>query len=153
MGTTTPWSIPSNQAIAYNKDEEYIIAKINSIESHQFLKNNEYILIAKKLLKNIEKEIKIELIEISKIKGHMLKNTLAVHPLHEMGYILKIPFLNSEHVNLESGSGLVHIAPDHGPDDFKLIEKNKLKILNLIKENGVFSDKTPIFKNKSLLKI
>ena len=146
--TTTPWTIPSNQAIAFNKNYIYIIAKIT--KSTKDFNKEDKILIAKNLLSLFKKNTNITINTIQEINGETLNGTIGIHPLYNQGYNKISQFLHSDHVNLSNGTGLVHIAPDHGPEDFDIGKINGLKILELVKTNGIFSSKTPIFTSMNI---
>lgn len=126
--TTMPWTIPANRAIALNPNLYYqlIFAK------------NKYFIIAEKLVKKVMHRINIiDWKEISIVKGEKLEKIYFNHPILEK----QVPVIMSEHVNIESGTGAVHIAPGHGPDDYILAKKFNLEIHNLINSYGLFENK------------
>lgn len=141
--TTTPWTIPGNCAIAVNKKYDYQIIKI---------KKNKYIIIAKKLVNKVMKETGIDCWEkLNIFSGKLLKQIKCQHPFLEKE---NVPVIMSNHVNYESGTGIVHIAPAHGPDDYLLSQKYKLKIINLINSQGIFENiKFPQFNGIHILKL
>lgn len=132
--TTTPWTLPSNEAIALNKNFKYIVFK------H---KKKAYI-VSKLLYKTIKEKLKFKKTKIIKnINPISLKNVKIKHPVYNK--ISKIVFSN--HVKNDTGTGCVHIAPAYGDDDYKLGIKFKLNITNTINENGYFYDNILYFEN------
>ena len=135
--TTTPWTIPANKALAYNENLDYSIVEIDSaLESF----GNKKIVIATQLLDQVFKECGIgnyKLIE--KIKGKDFKETICSHPLESLGFQHDIPMLEGNFVTLEQGTGIVHCAPSHGPDDFNLCLKHGIKSLDTIDDDGRYT--------------
>ncbi|QCI19727.1 MAG: isoleucine--tRNA ligase [Buchnera aphidicola (Brevicoryne brassicae)] len=122
--TTTPWTLPSSKAIAIHPDFAY-----------QLIETEKYnLIIAKKLVKNVLNKLKIKKwIVIDSIKGKYLENVIFLHPFLKNIYL---PLILGKHVTLESGTGCVHTAPDHGPDDYKVSQKYNIKISNLVDFKG-----------------
>lgn len=116
--TTTPWTMPSNRAIAYGKDIEYGI--------YSYGENK--IVAAKSLIEDVMKNAKIENWSlIDTIKGEDLAGTICKHPLHEKGYdFFEVPLLEGDFVTEDTGTGFVHIAPSHGEDDFRLVKMHNI---------------------------
>ncbi|KAL6259758.1 hypothetical protein P5V15_009672 [Pogonomyrmex californicus] len=123
--TTTPWSLVANQAIAFSNDIGYCIVEDNS--------KNLYIL-AQECLTNIEQKIG-PLKLIMTITGQELNEAKYFHPITKQ----RLPFLPGQHVTTNVGTGLVHTAPAHGPEDFLIAIENNIPVLSLIDENGCFA--------------
>jgi len=135
--TTTPWTIPANKALAYNKNLDYSIVKINSI-SDNF--DNKKIVIATKLLDRVFKECEIGKYKlVEKVKGKDFEGTICSHPFVNLGYEYDVPMLEANFVTLEQGTGIVHCAPSHGPDDFNLCLKHGIKSLDTIDDDGRYT--------------
>ena len=82
---------------------------------------NRRIVIAEALLDSVIKECSInDYKEIKKFKGKDFKDTICNHPFFNLGYEYDIPMLEARFVTTEQGTGIVHCAPSHGPDDFNL---------------------------------
>lgn len=127
--TTTPWSLPSNKAIAYNKDFQYFVIQWN----------DKYMPIAKELLDDFIKKTNIQEYKvIGEITGDQLKNTVYIYPFTPNQNIIYCPMIESSHVMIDQGTGFVHISPDHGIDDDLLGHRYNLGYCNYIKENGCF---------------
>ena len=94
---------------------------------------NKKIVIAEALLGSVTKDCKIESYEIlKKIKGKELKDTVCKHPYFDLGYDYDIPMLEARFVTTEQGTGIVHCAPSHGPDDFNLCLNNGIKAIETV---------------------
>ena len=119
--TTTPWTIPANKALAFNSNIEYSVLEIEGLE---YFKDNK-IVVAKNLIETISKECEIKKYkELKTFKGSEFKGTICSHPLEKIGFDYNVPMLDAKFVNLEQGTGIVHCAPSHGPDDFNLCLRN-----------------------------
>lgn len=134
--TTTPWTLPANEAIAYNSQLIYII----------FKHNGQKYCVAKDLFKNIEEQF-LNAEFIYEVEGAKFKNTLIDHCLEEFSYkhsSKKRKMLDASFVDDQKGSGFVHIAPAHGEDDFNLGRASKLNIEDLLDHNGHFKENIPL---------
>jgi len=147
--TTTPWTIPANKALAYNQNLSYLIILI---EGESEFKNRK-IVIAKDLLESVLNDCKIENYKILKeIKGKDLLGTICKHPFHDIGYKYDIPMLEARFVTTEQGTGFVHCAPSHGPDDFNLCINNGIKALETVDDDGKYTKHIPIFEGTHVFK-
>ena len=118
--TTTPWTIPANKALAFNSNIDYSVLEIESLEHFKDKK----IIVAKNLINSITKECEISNYkELKTFKGSEFKETICSHPLYKLDFNYDVPMLDAQFVNLEQGTGIVHCAPSHGPDDFNLCLK------------------------------
>ena len=142
--TTTPWTIPVNQAIAYNPEVEYLLLDIHSA----LLENPatspsaaKRMLVAEPLLLEVAKRAKWTQPRVIKTyKGSELAGTLARHPLHRLGgfFAKPRPFLPGAFVTTDQGTGLVHMAPDHGEDDFELCRANDIDPVFAVDASGFY---------------
>ena len=134
--TTTPWTIPANKALAYNSNLIYLVVKINDEGDFK----NKKIIVAKDLLESLIKECKIKNFDIEKeFLGKEFKGTICSHPFLDIGYSHDIPMLEARFVTTEQGSGIVHCAPSHGPDDFNLCLNNNIKALETVDDDGRYT--------------
>jgi isoleucyl-tRNA synthetase len=148
--TTTPWTIPVNQALAYGPEVEYVLF---TMERRRYL-------VAKQLLTDFYRRVGFETVdgviqddkpqkawdESGKlIKGADLAGTLARHPMHHLGgfYAAPRPLLPGDFVTTDSGTGLVHMAPDHGEDDFDLCKANGINPVFAVMDDGRYRDDWP----------
>ena len=147
--TTTPWTIPANKALAYNNNIEYSVLEINHLESFKDKK----IVVASNLVETITKVCEIEKFKVLKtFKGSEFFGTICSHPFLKMKFDYDVPMLEAGFVNLEQGTGIVHCAPSHGPDDFNLCLKNKIPSLYTVDNAGLYTDEIPYFTNTHVFK-
>ena len=147
--TTTPWTIPANKALAYNENLDYLLIKI--FDNTDF--KNRKIVVADKLLESVKKDCNIEKYEIlKKIKGRELKDTVCKHPFFDSGYDYDIPLLEARFVTTEQGTGIVHCAPSHGPDDFNLCLNNGIKAIETVDGDGKYTKNVAMFEGIHIFK-
>ncbi len=116
--TTTPWTIPVNQALSYGAEIEYVCV----------LADDRYVVIAEHLLDSVRTRIGFDLWSENikwRGKGSQLEGATARHPMHALGgfFAKPRPFLPGGFVTTDAGTGLVHMSPDHGEDDFELCKQ------------------------------
>ena len=121
--TTTPWTLPANQAIAMNKEEEYVLT------SDKFI-------VAKKLYNSLIEQGVISGNIVETIDVVKLENTKATNPLN--GRDSRVIF--GEHVLMDSGSGAVHTAPGHGEDDYKVSLKYGIEVIMPVDAYGKYDE-------------
>jgi len=147
--TTTPWTIPANKALAYNESLNYSIIQLDDEGDFK----NKKIVIAEALLESVIKECSIKNYkEIKKFKGKEFKDTICSHPFLELGYDYEIPMLEARFVTTEQGTGIVHCAPSHGPDDFNLCLKHGIKAIETVDGDGKYTKNVPLFDGTHIFK-
>ncbi len=147
--TTTPWTIPANKALAYNKSLNYVVIQINDENDFKDRK----IIIAKDLLKSVIDDCEIKDYRIiTEIIGSDFDGTICSHPFKNLGYDYDIPMLEARFVTTEQGSGIVHCAPSHGPDDFNLCLNNNIKALETVDDDGRYTKNIPNFEGIHIFK-
>ena len=147
--TTTPWTIPANKALAYNESLDYLIIQIN--DEGKF--KNKKIIIAEALLESVLKDCQIkEFKNLKKFKGKDLKYTICKHPFFNLGYNYDIPMLEAHFVTTEQGTGIVHCAPSHGPDDFNLCLNNGIKAIETVDDDGKYTKNVSLFEGLHIFK-
>ena len=147
--TTTPWTIPANRALAYNESLNYVIIKIDDDSDFK----ERCIVVAEDLLKSTLESCKIKKYkEIMKFPGKNFKGTICSHPFFDIGYDYEIPMLEAGFVTTEQGSGIVHCAPSHGPDDFNLCLKNNIKAEETVDDDGKYTKHVPLFSGTHIFK-
>jgi len=169
--TTTPWTIPVNQALAYGPEVEYVLVGFGFTEDfkpsmslpepmldHPALRA----LVGKKLViaSSLIPQLRERLTALAKTlfpdrnpsaqintspnlwrgKGSDLTGTIARHPMHHLGgfFAKPRPFLPGDFVTTESGTGLVHMAPDHGEDDFLLCKAHGIDPVFAVEGDGKY---------------
>ncbi len=134
--TTTPWTLPANQAVALNPELEYALVQCEGA------RGQERLLIAEGLLKDVMCRYDIDKYRvIAYCKGEELEGVMLEHPF----YAREVPVILGTHVNLEAGTGAVHTAPGHGQDDYAVGRRYGLPVDNPVGNNGCFLDNTELF--------
>ncbi|KAK9449877.1 tRNA synthetases class I-domain-containing protein [Limtongia smithiae] len=130
--TTTPWTIPSNKAIAVGPTMTYCVVRHDT---------HGYLLVAESRVEDLMKELgKLEVIQ-SEIQGEVLTSCTYTHPLFatkETQPIFSAPF-----VTADSGTGLVHLAPGHGMDDYLVCQTNGIPPYSPVDNYGKYDDNLP----------
>ena len=147
--TTTPWTIPANKALAFNNSIEYSVVEISELDHFKEKK----IIVATNLIEQITKACEIKNYKILKsFKGTELSGTICSHPFIKMNFDYDVPMLDAKFVNLEQGTGIVHCAPSHGPDDFNLCLKNNIPSQYTVDSAGLYTKEIPYFANTHVFK-
>ena len=134
--TTTPWTLPANQAVALNPDFEYAVVQCDTPAGAERL------LLAECLLKDTMLRFGIEKYQVvAYCKGSDLEGQMLGHPL----YNREVPVILGDHVTAEAGTGAVHTAPGHGQDDFVVGRRYGLPVDNPVDGNGCFLPDTEFF--------
>jgi isoleucyl-tRNA synthetase len=180
--TTTPWTIPVNQAIAYGPEVEYVLVDCLFVAEDDgrdlegpagagmglaagrlpWFQEGPKFLIASELAESFGKRLNGALSDIDfsefgigeprfsldpekRIKGSDLAGTIARHPMHKLGgfFAKPRPFLPGDFVTTDQGTGLVHMAPDHGEDDFELCRANGIDPVFAVDAGGFYRSDWP----------
>lgn len=150
--TTTPWTLPANRAVAYGDDIDYVGIEVVTLGDDSLATVGDKLIIAKDLYDTFLSDTKVaEAKVVWEGKGTELAGVTCHHPLASMeGYELDIPLLSGHHVTTESGTGLVHIAPSHGEDDYQIGLKYDLQIPHTVGADGIYTDQAPGFTGASV---
>jgi isoleucyl-tRNA synthetase len=145
--TTTPWTLPANQALNVHPELEYAL-----VETDQAL-----LILAKDRVEICLQEYGLEGKIIATCSGQKLAGISFWHPLASLdeGYRRLSPIYPAEYVTLDTGTGLVHCSPAYGEEDFKSCKANGLvdkDILNPVMGNGVYASWLPLFANEFVWK-
>ena len=147
--TTTPWTIPANKALAYNESLNYLLIQINDEGNFK----NKKIIIAEALIDSVIKDCGIKNYKnITKFIGKDLEGTICKHPFFNLGYEHDVPMLEARFVTTEQGTGIVHCAPSHGPDDFNLCLKNGIKAIETVDGDGKYTKNVALFEGIHIFK-
>lgn len=123
--TTTPWTLPANRAISLNPEFDYQLVRVN----------DERLILAADLVESVMKRAGItSWIVEADCKGSDLELLRFNHPF--MGF--DVPAILGDHVTLDAGTGAVHTAPGHGPDDYVIGQKYGLETANPVGPNGCY---------------
>lgn len=168
--TTTPWTIPVNQALSYGPEVEYQRVNLGFdigldlptgspelsawMQIVDFFRDNSF-LVASDLADNFGRRVLAEIrrtfdwgasVTLDDIyiiwtgTGSDLAGAIARHPMHALGgfFAKPRPFLPGEFVTTDAGTGLVHMAPDHGEDDFLLCKANGIDPVFAVDDAGMY---------------
>lgn len=125
--TTTPWTLPCNTGIAISEKFDY--AKV--------LVNDKYYIVANELLEDLAKEFGWENYEVVNVfTGDKFARVKYKHVFMDR----VAPVIDGFHVTLDAGTGLVHIAPMYGADDFIIGKEYNLEMINGIDDQGVLNE-------------
>ncbi len=152
--TTTPWTMPGNRAIAYGPEIEYALVRIDSVEAGSMAVPGETVVVGLKLLPSFCSEAKVATHHVLHVfTGEELAGTVCHHPLHGKGYDFPVPLLPGDFVTTEAGTGLVHIAPGHGEDDFHLGRAHKIEVPETVGDDGTYNPWVPMFAGHHVYKV
>lgn len=140
--TTTPWTLPANTGIALHPEFDY--ALFETVINGQ----KENLIIAKALKEFFEKEIGLTLAERKVFKGADLELAKARHPFIDRDSTVVL----GVHVTADTGTGVVHTAPGHGADDFRVGQKYGLPVLNPVDDGGLYTDDFAEMKGVNIFK-
>lgn len=128
--TTTPWTLPANQAVSVHPKHEYGLVKTDK----------GYLLLAADLIDGCLNRCELSGETVGRCAGKALENLPLQHPFYER----IVPIICGEHVTLEAGTGLVHTAPAHGLDDYFVGQKYNLPTENPVGDDGKFMVNLPL---------
>ncbi|HLU00946.1 MAG TPA: isoleucine--tRNA ligase [Burkholderiaceae bacterium] len=150
--TTTPWTIPANQALNVHPEFEYSLVRLK--ESRE---TGSLLVLAKDRVEACLQEWGLEGETLATVMGEKLAGLEFRHPLHDAheGYQRVSPIYCGDYVTLDSGTGVVHSAPAYGVEDFISCKEHGLadeNILNPVKGDGHYADSLPLFGGQSIWK-
>lgn len=141
--TTTPWTLPANQAVALHPDLEYVIVQCDTEHGAERL------VLADALLKDALLRYEIEDYRvIAYARGADLEGLKLAHPF----YSREVPIILGEHVTTEAGTGAVHTAPGHGQEDYVVGARYNLAVENPVGGDGKFLSGTPLLAGEHVWK-
>ncbi len=142
--TTTPWTLPSNQAVSIHPEFDYAAVKVD------FGAGEELVVIAADMVESVMARYEVESFEVvATTEGAKLEKALLQHPFAER----QVPVLLGDHVTTDAGTGAVHTAPDHGVEDFEVGAKYGIGTINLVDANGVFLEGAGEFTGQHVYKV
>jgi isoleucyl-tRNA synthetase len=142
--TTTPWTLPANQAVALHPEFTYELIQVETQYGYA------RIILESSLAEGAIKRYGFENTQkLASCQGSALENLLVKHPLYDK----QVPVILGEHVTTEAGTGAVHTAPGHGQDDFVVGNRYGLEVYNPVGANGIFLADTELFAGKHVNKV
>ena len=144
--TTTPWTLPGNRALAVGAEIDYALVRADDVADGSLARPGEQLVVALALLPQFCAEVGITTHHVLQaIKGADLAGTICAHPLRGYGYDFDVPVLVGDFVTTEQGTGIVHIAPGHGEDDFALCARHGITVPETVEGDGTYNAGVPLF--------
>ncbi|MEM7206590.1 MAG: isoleucine--tRNA ligase [Pseudomonadota bacterium] len=142
--TTTPWTLPGNQAVAVHPELEYALVQCDVGAG------DECMVLAKDMVDGIMKRYGVDSHKIlGTCTGAALERIELRHSFYDRVSLMVL----GDYVTTEAGTGCVHTAPDHGVDDFNTGKKYGLDLLNNVDDNGVFQAHVELFAGEHVHKV
>ncbi|MFA7073921.1 MAG: isoleucine--tRNA ligase [Endomicrobiaceae bacterium] len=141
--TTTPWTLPSNVALAFAPAAEYVAC--------EFIIDGkvEKLIVAKDLAENVKTKINASSFEIKEeFNGSDLEYIKCKNPIVDRDSL----GILADFVSMEDGTGIVHIAPGHGQEDYQAGLAYKLDIISPLNDRGQFTNQVPEFEGINVFK-
>jgi isoleucyl-tRNA synthetase len=146
--TTTPWTIPGNRGLAVGADIDYVVLEIGPGTDNSLFRAPEKVIVAAALIENFVVKMGIEdHCVLREFKGAELVGQKYRHPLYgqDAGYNFEVPVMAGDFVTTEAGTGIVHLAPGHGEDDFFLCRANGIAVPETVQGDGTYYPSVPLF--------
>jgi isoleucyl-tRNA synthetase len=141
--TTTPWTIPANQAVCLHAELDYDLVRGNKAGRQLD------IVVASELRESVCARAGLEESRVlATVKGQALELLKLNHPYNGS----QVPVILGEHVTTETGTGAVHTAPGHGQEDFEVGQLYDLPVVNPVDGRGVFVEGTPVVEGEFVWK-
>ncbi|MEJ2347280.1 MAG: isoleucine--tRNA ligase [Gammaproteobacteria bacterium] len=142
--TTTPWTLPANQAVALNPELDYVVVQCDGVGEH----GAERLVLADALMKDAMLRYEVDQYQVvAYCKGADLEGLKLQHPFYDR----EVPIILGGHVTIEAGTGAVHTAPGHGQDDYVVGSRYDLPVDNPVGGNGCFLPDTELFAGEHVL--
>jgi isoleucyl-tRNA synthetase len=134
--TTTPWTLPSSQAVSLGGEIEYALVEGLSRNGKPLL-----LVIASALVEKALARYGVGMVNVlGRVQGAVLENQPLRHPFYDK----QVPVILGEHVSDEDGTGAVHTSPDHGAEDFTVSQHYGIGTLNYVDGRGVYRSDLPL---------
>ncbi|MEE3169307.1 MAG: isoleucine--tRNA ligase, partial [Pseudomonadota bacterium] len=128
--TTTPWTIPANQAVSLNANLNYALVQTDVGQGP------ERMILAADMVDGIMARWQVEQFEVlATCAGSDLEHLMLQHPIYDK----QVPVILGDHVSTDAGTGAVHTAPDHGMEDFEVGKAYHIGTLNLVQADGTYT--------------
>ncbi len=152
--TTTPWTMPGNRAVAYGAGIDYALIEVTAAKDGSLTRVGETLIVAEKRIEAVVAAGGITGHAVrDRFPGSALAGTVCAHPLRGKGYDFDVPALAAGFATEEDGTGIVHIAPGHGADDWELGMTNGIAAPPTVDEDGSFYAHVPLFAGKHVYKV
>ncbi|MGV3278585.1 isoleucine--tRNA ligase [Rickettsiales bacterium LUAb2] len=150
--TTTPWTLPANEAITYNDKINYGLYEVISVSEGSLVKPKTKLIIAEDLASSVLNSLLVTANKL--LDTNIGLNSLKVeHPLYKAGYNKVVNAYVGDFVETTVGSGIVHTAPAYGIDDFNIGKQHSLPSLDVLNDNGTYKDDVVLFAGQHIFKV
>lgn len=136
--TTTPWTLPANQAVAVHPELDYVLLQCG----------DERLVLAKALYEQALERYQLQGELIAEFAGRDIESLQLQHPFYDR----RVPVILGDHVTTDAGTGAVHTAPGHGQDDYVVGQQYGLPVDNPVSNNGTFLPDTELYAGESVFK-
>jgi isoleucyl-tRNA synthetase len=146
--TTTPWTIPGNRGLAAGHELDYVLFRVDEVAEGSLAAPGERLIVSQALLEDVCAKTGIAAHTVlSMFKGRTLEGKRFHHPLAkaDAGYDFTVPLMLGEFVTMEAGTGIVHMAPGHGEDDFVLCKAHGIAVPDTVADDGTYYGSVPLF--------
>lgn len=151
--TTTPWTLPGNRALAAGAELDYAVLRVDGVADGSLARVGERLIVALALVPQVCERLGITLHHFGRVlKGADLAGVHCAHPLRGRGYDRDAPVLLGDFVTTEQGTGLVHLAPAHGEEDFALCRAHGIEVPEYVQEDGTYAPWVPLFAGVHVFK-
>jgi isoleucyl-tRNA synthetase len=151
--TTTPWTMPGNRSTGYGVNIDYRVYQVDAVAEDSLAKVGDRLVLAAELAAQVASDTGIEtLTEVAAVPTSAFETTLLAHPWRGQGYDFDVRMLPGDFVTTEQGTGIVHIAPGHGADDFDLGMKYGVEVPQTVDEDGTYFPHVPNFAGHHVYK-
>ena len=152
--TTTPWTIPGNRAIAIKPQASYVRIRVEQVAEGSRALVGEEIVVAEPLLEATCAETGVAAHRIvGRLAGAVFADARCAHPWRGLGYDFDVPVLAADFVAMDQGTGLVHINPGAGADDFELGGAHGLEVPDTVDEDGHYRADVPLFAGANVFEV
>jgi isoleucyl-tRNA synthetase len=152
--TTTPWTIPGNRAISFNRAIAYGLYEVTEAPADNWGKPGDRLIMADDLAEGVRQAARIAgWKRVGGVSPETLEALVAHHPFHGRGYDFDVRLYHGDHVTADAGAGFVHTAPGHGAEDYGVMEQHRkafaeagiLEVPQTVDEDGHYFRHVPIF--------
>ncbi len=143
--TTTPWTLPANEAVSVHADLAYVLLSYTDGAGE-----NQAMVVAKDLMAAVLERYAVDDYEVlAEANGQALENIKLQHPFLSR----QVPIILGEHVTTDAGTGNVHTAPAHGQEDYVVAQQYQLPINNPVDSRSCFIEGTPVVAGMHVTKV
>ena len=142
--TTTPWTLPANEAVSVHPELDYVLVEGTNAEGE-----SKRLILVKELMEScLERYGLSDANVLAEVTGAALEKLMIQHPFYDK----QVPVILGDHVTTDSGTGCVHTAPAHGQEDYAVGKLYDLPVNNPVGGNGVYLESTELFAGQFVFK-